>query len=56
MAEHSQIKVSGVVRTDLDVDLIAQLVIMLGHLLAQEASGAETEPGEPPSCVTERSA
>lgn len=38
MPERKQLRVSGNPRTDLDIDLITQLIILLGRQLAQEAS------------------
>lgn len=40
-SSHRQIRVRGKQRERIDADLVAQLVLMLGRQLAQEAAAAE---------------
>jgi hypothetical protein len=46
MAKEYRIHIRGKQREDIDVDLMAQLVVMLGRQLAQEAKEAAEPEGE----------
>ena len=49
MSKTSHIRVSGDQRPELDADLMAQIVIMLGRQVAQETMCDGIEPGGPPA-------
>jgi hypothetical protein len=45
MAKEYRIRIRGKQREDIDVDLMTQLVVMLGRQLAQEAQDREARKG-----------
>lgn len=48
MPEDWQIRITGELRDDIDIDLLTQLVIMLGRQLSQETMCDGVESGGPP--------
>lgn len=51
MVQERNIRIWGKQRDDIDVDLMAQIVIMLGRQLAQEAEVADSSEPKPSKII-----
>jgi hypothetical protein len=56
MPEHRQIRVTGALRADIEIELLTQLVIMLGRQLSQQTTNDGAESDSPPLAPPEEPA